>query len=68
MATPIKLDYDDPVVFAVCSGACNQHYPGKKVGNYFGKAYTERGWKRQPVCDNCSSPMRPIFEIEGRRS
>jgi len=59
----IRLDYSDPTVFAACGGACNHHYPGKKVGMYFGKAYTERQWKRHPVCDNCGSPMRFLYEV-----
>lgn len=63
MTETITLNYDDPVIFAVCSGKCCQSYPGKKVGNYFGKAYTVRGWKRKPVCDNCKSPMRRIYEV-----
>jgi hypothetical protein len=60
----VELEFDDPTIFAVCSGACNRHYPGKSVGNYFGKAYTERKWKRGPICDNCGSPMTRIYEIE----
>ena len=64
MVNPIVLEFDDPTFFAECSGACNQHYPGKKVGNYFGKAYTTRKWRRHPVCDNCGAPMRLLFEIE----
>lgn len=69
MAAPqIKLDYDDPTVFAVCSGACCQHYPGKKVGEYFAKAYTDKKWKKEPTCDNCGSAMKQLYEIERRRS
>lgn len=64
MDKPITLDFDDPTMFAVCSGACGQHYPGKKVGNYFAKAYTARKWKRNPKCDNCGSPMRLLYEVE----
>lgn len=60
---PIKLEFDDPTVFAKCSGACCQHFPGKKVGNYFAKAYTTRKWKRNPVCDNCGAPMTFLYEV-----
>ena len=60
----ITLDYDDPTIFAICSGECCQHYRGKKVGNYFGKAYTVRKWKHGPVCDNCGSPMQAIYEVK----
>ena len=63
MTSPIRLEYDDPVIFAACSGVCNQHYPGKKIGKYYGKAYTVRQWKRSPVCDNCGSQMRYLYEI-----
>ena len=59
----VALTPDDPTIFAVCSGACSRHFPGKKVGNYFGKAYTVRKWKRNPKCDNCGSPMRSIYEV-----
>ena len=34
----ITLEFDDPTIFAICSGKCCQHRPGAKVGNYFGKA------------------------------
>lgn len=60
----ITLEYDDPTIFAICSGDCCQHRNGKKVGTYFGKAYTVRKWKRSPVCDNCGSPMRKLHEVE----
>jgi hypothetical protein len=61
--TEIKLEFDDPTIFAKCSGACTRHYPGKQVGNYFAKAYTDRKWKRSPTCDNCKSPMQFLYEI-----
>ncbi len=63
MVQPVTLDYDDPTIFAICSGACARHENGKKVGNYFGKAYTVRKWKRSPKCDNCGSPMRFLYEV-----
>lgn len=59
----ITLDYDDPTIFAICSGQCCRSYPGKKVGNYFGKAFTPRRWKRRPKCDNCGSVMTQIYEV-----
>lgn len=64
MPSPVKLEFDDPTVFAQCGGACNRHHPGKKVGNYFAKAYTDRKWKHGPVCDNCGAPMKLLYEIE----
>jgi len=59
----ITLEFDDPTIFAICSGKCCQHRPGAKVGNYFGKAFTPRKWKRGPVCDNCGAPMRMLYEV-----
>jgi hypothetical protein len=59
----VTLDYDDPTIFAKCSGQCCRSYPGKKVGTYFGKAYTPRRWKRGPKCDNCSAPMVLLYEV-----
>lgn len=63
MAQPIKLEFDDPTIFAKCSGRCTRSYPGKKVGDYFAKAYTVRKWKRGQVCDNCGSKMAFLFEV-----
>lgn len=60
----IRLEYDDPTIFAKCSGRCSRHHPGKRVGDYFAKAYTDRKWKRQPVCDNCGAAMQFLYEIE----
>jgi hypothetical protein len=59
----ITLEFDDPTIFAICSGRCSRHGPGQKVGNYFGKAYTPRRWKRGPICDNCKAPMRMLYEV-----
>jgi hypothetical protein len=63
MTIVTKLNYDDPTVFAICSGACSQHGLGAKVGNYFGKAYTRARWARKPKCDNCKSPMKRLYEV-----
>jgi hypothetical protein len=60
----IKLEYDDPTIFAKCSGACTRHFPGKHVGEYFAKAYTERKWRKNPTCDNCGAPMQFLYELE----
>ena len=62
--TQVTLEFDDPTVFAKCGGKCCRSYPGKKVGDYFARAYTVRKWKRGPVCDNCSSPMVFLYEVE----
>lgn len=59
----VTLEFDDPTIFAKCGGKCCAHQNGKKVGNYFGKAYTPRRWKRGPVCDNCQAPMVLLYEI-----
>lgn len=63
----ITLDFDDPTIFAICSGACSRHGPGQNVANYFAKAYTVRRWKRKPKCDNCKAPMKRIYEVERKR-
>lgn len=59
----ITLNFDDPTMFAVCSGECGRRYRGKKAGNYYGKAYTTRQWKRGQECENCHSPMRLLFQV-----
>jgi len=64
----VQLEFDDPTIFAICSGVCSQHRPGTKVGNYFGKAYTPRKWKQGQKCDNCKSPMKFLYEIERSRN
>jgi len=64
MIQPIKLEFDDPTIFAKCSGPCTRSYPGHRVGHYFAKAYTVRKWRKGPVCDNCGSPMVFLYEVE----
>ncbi len=68
MPNPIKLEFDDPTIFAICSGKCSRHGPGQSVLSYFGKAYTDRKWKHSPVCDNCGSPMKQLYEVERNQS
>ena len=60
----ITLSPEDPTVFAVCP-TCRKVGNGNKPDHYFGKAYTERRWKRGPVCDNCNTPMEKLFEVSG---
>lgn len=61
--TDIFLNQEDPVIFAKCP-KCSRSGTGVKVGNYYGKAFTERRWKRNPVCENCETPLVVMFEIE----
>lgn len=59
----ISLGTEDPTVFAKCP-KCTKRGRGVKVGDYFSKAFTERRWKRGPVCDNCSTPLVAVFSID----
>lgn len=59
----IALGPEDPTIFAICP-VCNRRGTGVKVGDIFGKAFTTRKWKRDPVCENCGGPLTKIREIE----
>lgn len=59
----ITLGPEDPTIFAGCP-RCNKRGIGVKIGDIFGKAYTARRWKREPVCDNCGGPLVKLFEVE----
>lgn len=59
----INLSPEDPTIFAGCPN-CNQRGLGKKIGNYYSKAFTARRWKRNPVCENCETPLVLLYEIE----
>lgn len=58
----IVLGPEDPTVFAKCPN-CDKHGTGVKPGSYYGKAFTERRWKRGPVCENCETPLVKLFEV-----
>lgn len=60
MARNVTLTREDPTVFAVCTGPCVRRGKGTKVGRYYGRAFTTRKWARNPVCENCKSPMREL--------
>jgi hypothetical protein len=59
----VRLNPSDPTVFAKCP-KCGLGGRGRKFGFYFGKAYTVSQWRREPVCDNCETPMVAIYIIE----
>lgn len=59
----ITLGPEDPTIFAICP-VCNKRGKGVRIGDIFGKAFTPRRWKREPVCDNCNGPLTKIREIE----
>lgn len=61
-AEKITLGPEDPTIFAKCE-KCDKHGSGTKPDTYFGKAYTERRFKRGPKCDNCDGPMTKLFEV-----
>jgi len=64
MPSVIRLDFDDPTVFAKCGGHCSKLGPGSKINNIFYKAYPKRRWDRGVVCDNCGSPMVKLYEAK----
>lgn len=59
----ITLGPEDPTIFAKCPN-CDKHGDGVKPDAYYGKAYTERRFKRGPVCENCETPMVKLFEVD----
>lgn len=63
MARTVTLTREDPTVFAVCTGPCNRGGKGVKVGRYYGRAFTTRKWSRNPVCENCKSPLREVSRV-----
>lgn len=64
MSEVTHLSPEDPVVFAKCP-SCQPTGRGLSVtGNYYGKAFTTRRWKRGPVCENCGTPLKKLFEVE----
>lgn len=59
----INLSPEDPTIFAGCP-KCNKRGIGWKVGNYYSKAFTVRRWRREPVCENCNTPLVVLYEIQ----
>lgn len=53
---------DDFRFWAKCPKCCKTGL-GVKVGPYFSCAYTEKQWKRNPICVNCETPMQYIYEV-----
>ena len=64
MANPVtSLSSEDPTIFAKCPVCCKMGL-GVKVGQYYSKAFTERRWKKGPVCENCNTPLVAVFTID----
>lgn len=63
MKGQIRLGPEDPTIFAKCPN-CSKGGRGVKVGNYYGRAFTLRRWKRRPKCENCKTPLVKLFEVE----
>lgn len=59
----IALGPEDSTIFAECPVCCRRG-KGVPVGDIYAKAYTPRRWKRGPECENCSTLMVKLFEIE----
>jgi len=51
-----------PTVFAKCPSCCRTGR-GVVVGDYYSKAYTKRKWAQGQVCENCSTPMKYLYEV-----
>lgn len=62
MESKVSLGPEDPTVFAKCPN-CSKTGTGVKIGDIFGKAYTARRWKREPVCENCDGKLVKLFEV-----
>jgi hypothetical protein len=63
MTRNIRLSPEDPTVFAKCP-KCDRHGRGEPFGNYFGKTFSIRQWRRGQVCDNCGSALLEIRRIK----
>lgn len=59
----INLSPEDPTIFAGCP-RCNKRGIGRTVGDIYCKAFTLRRWKRNPVCENCATPLELIYEVQ----
>lgn len=65
----VRLDLSDPTIWAKCP-KCTSSYLGKKVGDYFAKAFPRRRKERttaevvaQQVCENCGGPLEFMYEV-----
>jgi hypothetical protein len=61
--TDIKLQEDDPTVFAKCPSCCKGG-TGVPFGQVYLKAFTKRKWARGPLCENCETPLVRLYEVE----
>lgn len=67
--TDVRLDLYDPTVWAKCP-KCTASHLGKRVGDYFAKAFprVRRGRTAAEVvaskrCDNCDGPLELMYEV-----
>lgn len=58
-----KQPYDDRFRYWAKCPVCCRTGTGVPVGDYYSRAYTERQWKRSPVCENCGTSMRFLYEV-----
>jgi hypothetical protein len=63
----IRMNFDDPRVWARCDSCCKK-VDDKGQSQYFGKAYSDRKWKKGPACDNCGGPMTELYRLRGDRA
>lgn len=59
----VQLTVHDPIMYAKCSKSAATG-PKRKVGHFFGKAYSKAQWEAEPVCDNCGSPMELLYSVK----
>lgn len=65
----VRLELSDPSVWGKCP-KCTSSYLGKKVGDYFAKAFPRRRKGRTAadvlavqVCENCGGPLELMYEV-----
>jgi hypothetical protein len=59
----LRLTDEDPSIFAKCP-RCDSRGRGVKFGNYYGKAFSVRQWRREPTCENCGDALVEISRIK----
>ena len=59
----IRLSDSDRTKFAICPN-CNKSGLGLKAPNFYSMAYSKKQWARNPVCENCQTPMQFKYEVK----
>lgn len=66
----ITLDPSDPTIWGKCP-KCTASYPGKKVGDYYAKAFPRKREGRTAAevlagqtCENCGSVLEFMYEVK----